>query len=119
MTLLDRVAKTILSLSLQHNHETQDLILPQTEKDSCKKRYERHYVGGTTPDTHNRLYGLRPRGGPAHKTKPCEARRYSARPARHWEDILRILRDLLGYVRSHDSYNLLLLFGYLLDLTDL
>ena len=34
-------------------------------------------------------------------------------------DILKILRDLLGYVRSHDSCNLLFLFGYLLNLTDL
>ena len=34
-------------------------------------------------------------------------------------DILKMLRDLLGYVRSHDSCNLLLLSGYLLDLTDL
>jgi hypothetical protein len=34
-------------------------------------------------------------------------------------DILRTLRDLLGYVRSCDSYNLLLISGYLLDLTDL
>ena len=34
-------------------------------------------------------------------------------------DILKMLRDLLGYARSRDSYNLLLLTGYLLDLTDL
>ena len=34
-------------------------------------------------------------------------------------DILKILRDLLGYVRSHDSCNLLLLTGYLINLTDL
>ena len=34
-------------------------------------------------------------------------------------DILKMLRDLLGYARSHDSCNLLLLTGYLLDLTDL
>ena len=34
-------------------------------------------------------------------------------------DILKILRDLLGYVRSHDSCNMLLLSDYLLDLTDL
>ena len=34
-------------------------------------------------------------------------------------DILKMLRDLLGYVRSHDSCNMLLLTGYLLDLTDL
>ena len=34
-------------------------------------------------------------------------------------NILKMLRDLLGYVRSHDSCNLLLLIGYLLDLTDL
>ena len=34
-------------------------------------------------------------------------------------DILNILRDLLGYVRSHDSCNLLLLTGYLLNLTNL
>ena len=34
-------------------------------------------------------------------------------------DILKMLRDLLRYVRSHDSCNLLLLTGYLLDLTDL
>ena len=34
-------------------------------------------------------------------------------------DIPKILQDLLGYVRSHDSYNLLLLIGYLLDLTDM
>ena len=34
-------------------------------------------------------------------------------------DILKILRDILGYAQSCDSYNLLLLTGYLLDLTDL
>ena len=34
-------------------------------------------------------------------------------------DILKMLRDLLGYARSRDSCNLLLLTGYLLDLTDL
>ena len=34
-------------------------------------------------------------------------------------DILKMLQDLLGYVQFHDSYNLLLLTGYLLDLTDL
>ena len=34
-------------------------------------------------------------------------------------DILKMLRDLLGYARSCYSYNLLLLTGYLLDLTDL
>ena len=63
--------------------------------------------------------GCAPRGGPAHKTKPWGARRCSACPARHQKDILKILRDLLGYVRSHDSCNLLLLSGYLLNLTDL
>ena len=39
-----------------------------------------------------------PRGGPAHKTKPCGARRCSVRPTRHREDIIKILRDLLVYV---------------------
>ena len=34
-------------------------------------------------------------------------------------DIQKMLQDLLEYVRSRDSYNLLLLTGYLLDLTDL
>ena len=34
-------------------------------------------------------------------------------------DILKMLQDLLGYARSRDSYNLLLLTSYLLDLTDL
>ena len=34
-------------------------------------------------------------------------------------DILKMLRDLLGYARSRESCNLLLLVGYLLDLTDL
>ena len=34
-------------------------------------------------------------------------------------DILKMLRDLLGYVRSHDSCNLLLVTDYLIDLTDL
>ena len=34
-------------------------------------------------------------------------------------DILKMLRDLLGYALSHDSCNLLLLTGYLLDLIDL
>ena len=33
-------------------------------------------------------------------------------------DILKMLRDLLGYARSRDSCNLLLLTGYLLDLTN-
>ena len=32
-------------------------------------------------------------------------------------DILKMLRDLLGYARSRDSYNLLLLTTYFLDLT--
>ena len=35
--------------------------------------------------------GCAPRGGPAHKMKPCEARRCSASPTRHREDILKIL----------------------------
>ena len=73
--------------------------------------------GGMTPDTHGRLHGLHTQGWPAHKMKPCGARRCLAPPARYREDILKILRDLLGYVRSHDSCNLLLLSGYLLDLT--
>ena len=34
-------------------------------------------------------------------------------------DILKMLQDLLGYARSHDSCNLILLTGYLLDLTGL
>ena len=34
-------------------------------------------------------------------------------------DILRMLRDLLGYTQSHDFCNVLLLSGYFLDLTDL
>jgi len=59
------------------------------------------------------------RGGPAHKTKPCRARFWTAPSARHLEDILKIPRDLLGHLRSHDSRNLLLLTDYLLDLTDL
>ena len=42
--------------------------------------------------------GCAPRGGPAHKMKPCGARFCSAPPARHGEDILKMLRDLLGYV---------------------
>ena len=63
--------------------------------------------------------GYAPRGSPAHKKEPCRARFCSATPARHGEDILKMLRDLIGYVRSHISCNLLLLFGYLSDLTDL
>ena len=59
------------------------------------------------------------RGGPAYKTKPCGVRLCSAPFARHLEDILKILWDLLGYVWSHDSCNLLLFSGYLLNLTDL
>ena len=35
------------------------------------------------------------------------------------DDIQKMLQDLLGYARSCDSYNMLLLTGYLLDLTDL
>ena len=35
--------------------------------------------------------GCAPRGGLAHKTKPSGARCCSASPARHWEDILKIL----------------------------
>ena len=34
-------------------------------------------------------------------------------------DIMKMLRDLLGCARSRDSCNMLLLTGYLLDLTDL
>ena len=63
--------------------------------------------------------GCAPRGGPAHKTTSCGARLCSVAPARHLEDILKILRDLIGYVQSRDSCNLLLLSGYLLDLSDL
>jgi hypothetical protein len=61
--------------------------------------------------------GCAPRGGLAHKTKPCGARLCSAPPARYQEDILKILRNLIGYVWSLDSCNQLLLSGYLLDLT--
>ena len=43
--------------------------------------------------------GCATRGGPAHKTKPCGARRCSACPARHWEDILKIRHNLLEYVK--------------------
>ena len=50
--------------------------------------------------------GCATRGGPAHKTKPCGAWRYSARPARHREDILKILRDMLGYVRPDITFRL-------------
>ena len=35
------------------------------------------------------------------------------------DDILKMLRDLLGYARSRNSCNMLLLTGYLLDLTNL
>ena len=63
--------------------------------------------------------GYASRGGPARKKEPCGARLCSATPARHGEDILKMLRDLIGYIRSHVSCNLLLLFGYLSDLTDL
>jgi hypothetical protein len=59
------------------------------------------------------------RGGLARKKEPCGARFYSVTPARHGEDILKMLRDLIGYVWSHVSCNLLLLSGYLSDLTDL
>ena len=40
-------------------------------------------------------------------------------PQRHRKDILKIRRNLLEYVKSHYSCNLLLLTGYLLDVTDL
>ena len=42
--------------------------------------------------------GCAPRGGLAHKTKPYGAWLCSVPPARHQEDILKILQDLLGYV---------------------
>ena len=42
--------------------------------------------------------GCAPRGGPAHKKKPCEAQLCSTPSARHQKDILKIIRDLLGYV---------------------
>ena len=62
-----------------------------------------------TPDIHGRLHRLRSQ---VHDT----VRRV---PQGIKGDILKILQDLLGYVRSYDSCNLLLLTGYLLDLTDL
>ena len=52
------------------------------------------YVGGMTPDTHGRPHGLRPQGRPS----PQDEALWGTKPARHLEDILKILRDMLGYV---------------------
>ena len=89
-------------------------------KNSIKARDAPLLVWGVRPwiPTADHM-GCALKGGLAHKTKSCGARLCSVPPARHRKDILKILRDLLGYVRSHDSCNLLLLSGYLLDLTDL
>ena len=76
-------------------------------------------VGGTTPDTHGRPYGLRPYGWPSPQDDALRGTILLDASPRHREDILMILRDLFGYVWSHDSCNLLLLSGYLSDLTDL
>ena len=77
------------------------------------------YVWGVRPRIPTAGHmGYASRGGPARK-EPCGARFCSATPARHGEDILKMLRDLIGYIRSHVSCNLLLLSGYLSDLTDL
>ena len=61
--------------------------------------------------------GCAARGGPAHKTKTYGAHRRVPQDIKG--DILKMLKDLLGYARSRDSCNLLLLTSYLLDLTDL
>ena len=78
-------------------------------------------VGGTTPDTHGRLHGLRRKGcsSPQDEDLRCTVRTARRVPQDIKDDILKMLRDLLGYVQSQDSSNQLLLFGYLLDLTDL
>ena len=52
-------------------------------------------VGGTPTDTHDRLHGLRSQGW---SSPQDEALRSTARPARHREDIMKIRRNLLGYV---------------------
>ena len=52
-------------------------------------------MGGTTLDTHGRPHGLRPQGWPSPQD---EALQGTTPLARHQEDILKILRDLLGYV---------------------
>ena len=63
--------------------------------------------------------GYAPKDGLAHKMKTYGARHCSAVQQAIKGNILKMLQDLLGYVRSHDSCNLLLLSSYLLDLTDL
>ena len=55
-------------------------------------------VWGMTPDTHDRPHGLRPQGRPSLEDEALWARLWSAPSARHLEDILKILQDLLGYV---------------------
>ena len=55
-------------------------------------------VGGTTLDTHDRPHGLRPQGRPSPQDEALWGTTLLGVSRRHWEDILKILRDLLGYV---------------------
>ena len=55
-------------------------------------------VGGMTPDTQGRPHGLHPQGRPSPQDDALWGTTCSVASARHLEDILKILRDLLGYV---------------------
>ena len=63
--------------------------------------------------------GCAARGGPATRQRLTVHGTARHVPQDIKGDILKMLRDLLGYVLSHDSCNMLLLTGYLLDLTNL
>ena len=71
-----------------------------------------------TLDTHDKLYELRSQGWSSLQDEALWSTTLLGVPRKTPEDILKILRDLLGYIRSHDSCNLLLLSSYLLDLTN-
>ena len=62
--------------------------------------------------------GCAARGGPATRQRLTVHDTARHVPQDIKGDILKMLRDLLGYDRSRDSCNLLLLTGYLLDLAD-
>ena len=85
----------------------------------CVNDFGQVPVGGTTPDTHGRSHGLCLQGRPSPQEGALRGTILFGDPREAREDILKMLRDLIGYIRSHVSCNLLLLSGYLSDLTDL
>ena len=104
-TLLGNSPQLLSNSSRWLNHEfdcSALFALARTSSRWCctmDTRHSRTSCGGYDPGyPRQTTWAAPPRGGPAHKTKPYGALRCSARPTRHQEDILKILRDLLGYV---------------------